>query len=115
MPTRFLWRTLSANNHTLQNMDLRTMDSLPFDSGIMIGPFMIAMVGLATIIWFAMLGGSLKMSLGMLVDEPPGYLRCLVMAVLILFINVAVIAGLHLTARSAALVHRLPAIKQCCR
>lgn len=73
------------------------MDSFQLDTGILLAPFMVTMLGIAGITWLAMLGGSLKFSLGILVKEPPSYLRCLVMAILFMVINIGVFVGFYLT------------------
>ncbi len=71
------------------------MDSFTFDPSLLAIPFVLGCVIAAVIAWFAMLGGSLKLSLGMTMKEPPGYFCCLVMVFLIMIGNIAVMIGMY--------------------
>ncbi len=73
------------------------MDSVASDLALLIGPFLIFMLCLAAIAWIALLGGSLKLSLWLVVDEAPSFLKCLLAALLIVVINIAVFAGIYFT------------------
>lgn len=73
------------------------MDSVASNPALLIGPFLIFMLGLAAIAWIAVLGGSLKFSLWLVVEEAPSFLKCLLAAVLIVVINIAVFAGVYFT------------------
>ncbi len=72
------------------------MDFADFDPTLLLAPFMLCVLVMSVIAWLAMLGGSLKFSLWLLLDDPPGYPVCLAMAVLILAINASVGVGMHL-------------------
>jgi hypothetical protein len=67
-----------------------------FDPTLLLAPFILVMLGLSAIVWIAMLGGSLQFSLWLLIDDPPRYLRCLGMALLIAVVNIAIFAGFFL-------------------
>jgi hypothetical protein len=67
-----------------------------FDPTLLLAPFILVMLGLAALTWIAMLGGSLQFALWLLVDDPPRYLRCLAMALLIAVVNITIFAGFYL-------------------
>lgn len=73
------------------------MELLGPDSNVLLALFMIMSLGLAAIVWLAMLGASLKLSLSITGADEPSYLRCLLVAVLIIFINIAVTLAMFLT------------------
>ncbi len=72
------------------------MESLDLNPALLLAPFVLVSLGFAAILWLAMLGGSLKLSLNLTVDNEPSYLRCLLMAILIVFINVGVAVAMFL-------------------
>jgi hypothetical protein len=67
-----------------------------FDPALLLAPFLLFMLALGVISWIAMLGGSLQFSLWLLLDHPPGFLKSLLMAILIAVINVTVFVGFFL-------------------
>ena len=73
------------------------MDLVAFDPTILIAPFVLGMLGLAAIAWIALLGSSLKFSLWLVMDEAPGFFKCLLAALLIIVINIAVFAAIYFT------------------
>lgn len=72
------------------------MSNVQFDT-LMIGPFVIVTLVVAGLIWLAMLGASLKYSIGIFVDETPNYWICIVASLLLIGINVVVAVGLTMT------------------
>ena len=73
------------------------MESLDLNPTLMLAPFVIVSLGVAAVLWLVMLGGSLKLSLSMTIDDEPTYLRCLLLAILIVVINVCVAVVMFLT------------------
>ena len=73
------------------------MDSVASDITLLVGPFLIFMLAFAAIAWITLLGGSLKFSLWLVVDEAPSFLKCLLAALLIVVINIAVFAAIYFT------------------
>lgn len=72
------------------------MDLVFSDLSLLIGPFLVVMISLALVLWIAMLGGSLKFSLWLVMDDAPNFLKCLLAALLIIGVNVAVFAAIWL-------------------
>jgi hypothetical protein len=73
------------------------MDSVASDPTLLIGPFLIFMLPLVAIAWIGILGGSLKFSLSLVMDDAPSFLKCLLGALLIIVVNIAVFAGIYFT------------------
>ena len=72
------------------------MDISNFDTSIFAAPFMLMCIAIAAIAWFAMIVGSLQLSLGLTTERAPSYLRCLIMLILIMIGNITVFVGMHL-------------------
>lgn len=72
------------------------MEFTELDPNLLLAPLMLCGVVMGALAWFTMLGGSLRFSLWLLLDDPPGYLASMAMAILILVINVSVAFGLYL-------------------
>ena len=71
------------------------MDLVASDPTLLIAPFVIVVLGLAAIAWIALLGGSLKFSLWLAADKSPSFLKCLLAALLIIVVNIAVFATIY--------------------
>ncbi len=70
------------------------MESFAFDANVLAAPFTIGCVIAAAIAWFFTLGGWLRLSLGMTMNQAPGCLACLLMVFLIMIGNSTVVIGI---------------------
>ena len=75
-------------------MEMSNFDPASFDRSILMAPFMLIMLGVFILAWIAVQGGSLKLSLYMLLEQSPSYLKCLAISVLMIAINIGVSIGL---------------------
>ena len=73
------------------------IDAIQANPNIIFAPFVIVCLGIAAIVWLAMLGGSLKFSVSACSDQSPSYLRCVITAMLMIGVNIGVFIGLYLT------------------
>lgn len=72
------------------------MDIASIDYSILAAPFILFLFGITILVWIAMLGGSLQLSLWLLVDEPPRYLVCLAVSLGIIALNTVLYFSLAL-------------------
>ncbi len=73
------------------------VDTSPNLDPAVVVPFVMIMLGMAFVLWIAMIGGSLKLSFVMLSNDSPSYLRCLLAAILLLIVNVCVFLAILAT------------------
>jgi hypothetical protein len=91
-----IWQSLRFQElETLPTGEL-ALESFDLDPNAMLAPIIIVSLCFAAVLWLAMLGGSLKFSLSLTVDDEPSYLRCLLMAIVII-INVGIAVAMYAT------------------